>query len=154
MSYADLFVGILIIVLLVIVAVRVLSPRTAAQVGRTIWRDERGSVVAIGERQGTPPGQWSGRGTQTSPPMQLAPGSYRIDYQFAALTRLALLDATGFEDTLFIKRDTGTEMLTLAEAGRYRLVIEPTDEGAAWSIAYRPVMALGADANPPEIGTL
>jgi hypothetical protein len=150
MSYADLFVGILIIVLLILAATRVLSPK-AEPGGRALRRDERGNLIAIGERQGTAPGQWSGRGTQTSPPLQLAPGTYRIDYQFETLTRAALLDATG-EDTLFIKRGTGMETLTIAEAGRYRLLVEPTDEGAAWNIAYHPVMALGTE--PPEIGEL
>ncbi|MEO8394017.1 MAG: hypothetical protein ABI700_13590, partial [Chloroflexota bacterium] len=77
----------------------------------------------------------------TSAPLQLAAGSYRIDYQFDALTRLALLDATS-EETLFIKRGAGTEPLEILEAGRYRLLIEPTDEGATWSIAYRQLHSL------------
>jgi hypothetical protein len=139
MLYADLFVGILIIVLLILVAVRVLSASNPAQTGRSVRRDEQGKVIVIGERQGTSPGEFSGRGTQTSPPLQLAPGTYRIDYQFDALTRLALLDATG-EDTLFIKSGAGTEALTIEAVGRYRLLVEPTDENAAWSIHYRPIM--------------
>jgi hypothetical protein len=149
MSYADLFVGILIIVLLILLAVRVLSPRRA-QGGRTVYHDEYGNVIAIGDRQGTAPGRWSGHGTETSPSLQLAPGTYRIDYQFEALTRLALLDATG-EDTLFIKSGTGTEALNIDAAGRYRLLVEPTDEGAAWSISYRPLVALGQQPPPEEV---
>jgi hypothetical protein len=153
MSYADLFIGILIIALLILAAVRILSPRIAEPGGRAVRRDADGNVIAIGERQGSAPGQWSGRGTQTSASLQLASGTYRIDYQFDALTRIALLDGIE-EDTLFIKRDTGTESLTIAEAGRYRLLVEPTDEGAAWQIAYRPIMVRGEPADPPDIGTL
>lgn len=150
MSYADLFVAILIIILLIIASVHILKPKPEAD-RRTVWTDERGNVVAIGERRGTSPGELSGRGTYTSPALQLSPGTYRIDYQFEALTRLALLDSTG-EETLFIKSGSGAESLTIAGAGRCRLLIEPTDEGAAWRIAYRPIAARVVE--PPELGTL
>lgn len=151
MSYADLFVAILIIVLLIIASIHALKPKQE-QDNRAIRRNADGSVIAIGERQGAA-GQWSGHGTQTSAPLQLPPGTYRIDYQFETLTRVALLNTTG-EETLFIKRDTGTETLTVAETGRYRLLVEPTDEGAAWDIAYRPIRVRGEADDPAELGVL
>jgi hypothetical protein len=34
----------------------------------------------------------------------------------------------------------GAENLTIIDAGRYRLLVAPNDENAAWSIHYRPIM--------------
>ncbi len=133
MPYADLFVGILLIVLLVIAAVRILSPKTDPT--RALFRDKKGELVAIGGRKPSA-GQISGRGAQTSAPLQLAAGTYRIDYQFDALTRLGLIDTEG-DETVLIKSGAGTESLTIAVTGRYHLRIEPNDEGAAWWVAYR-----------------
>ena len=133
MRYEDLFVGILIIVLLGVVAYRVLSPKPAPT--RDLHYAEDGSLAAIGARTG-PHGKLSGVGPLTSAPLELRAGSYRIDYQFDALTRLALLDATS-EETLFISRESGSEPLEIVVSGRYRLRIEPVDENAAWSLSYR-----------------
>jgi hypothetical protein len=134
MSYTSLLIGILVIILLVIAAYHFLSADAS---GRKLWRDEQGEVVAIGEREPSS-GQISGRGTQTSAPLQLAAGSYRIDYQFDALTRLALIGA-GDEETLLIKSGSGSDSFTLVAAGRYRLQVEPADEGAAWWVTYRQI---------------
>lgn len=134
MRYEDLFVGILIITLLIVAAVRILSPKNSAT-SRDLLHDAEGKLVAIGDRSPAT-GALNGQGSLSSAPLQLAAGSYRIDYQFDALTRLSLLDATR-EETLFIKRGTGTEPLEILEAGRYRLRIEPSDEGAAWQLTYR-----------------
>ena len=133
MSYAALFVGILIIVLVVIAAYHALSTNTPQ---RTLLRDEQGKLVAVGERERAA-GHLSGRGSQTSDTLQLTRGAYRIDYQFDALTRLALLDLLdGSDDTLLIKSGAGTEGFTLESDGRYRFLIEPTDESASWQIIY------------------
>ena len=134
MRYEDLFVGIIMITLLIVAAVRILSPKNPAS-HRELLHDSEGKLVAIGSRS-LSNGQLSGQGSLTSAPLELAAGSYRIDYQFDALTRLALLDTTG-EETLFIKRGAGTEPLEILVAGRYRLLIEPTDEGATWQVSYR-----------------
>ena len=136
MPYSDLFVGILIIILLAIAAYHVLS--SADQPTRQLQRDESGKLVAIGEHQRVQ-GQWSGRGSQTSASLELAAGSYRIDYQFDAPTRLALIDANG-DDTLFIKSGAGTEGLEIGAAGRYRFLIEPNHESAEWKIVYRQIV--------------
>ena len=134
MRYEDLFIGILLIILLIVAAVRILSPKNPPS-DRQLFHDSEGKLVAIGDRQ-HPAGELHGSGSLTSAPLELTAGSYRIDYQFDALTRLALLDSTG-ENTLFIKRGAGTESFDLPSSGRYRLHIEPTDESAAWSITYR-----------------
>jgi hypothetical protein len=134
MRYEDMFIGILIITLLIIAAVRILSPKNPAPT-RELFHDSEGKLVAIGDHSPSV-GHLSGQGSLTSAPLQLAAGSYRIDYQFDALTRLALLDSTG-EETVFIRRGAGTEPLEILEAGRYRLLIEPTDEGATWQVSYR-----------------
>ena len=134
MRYEDLFVGILIITLLIVAAVRILSPKNSGG-ERELFHDADGKLIAIGDRS-LSTGRLSGRGTLTSAPLELTAGSYRIDYQFDALTRLALLDATS-EETLFIRRESGTEPLEIVASGRYRLRIEPTDEGAAWTLSYR-----------------
>ena len=133
MSYADLFLGLLIIALLIVAAVRILAPPPA----RELQRDDQGRLVAIGERARSA-GQISGRGSQTSAPLTLAAGAYRLDYDFAALTRLALIDAGG-DETLLIASGAGTQGFEVAQAGRYRLLVEPNDESAAWRIDYRQI---------------
>jgi hypothetical protein len=135
MSYESLLIGILVIILLVIAAYHLLS---ASAPNRKLWRDEGGKLVAIGERQPTEPSVWSGSGVQTTDALQLAAGAYRIDYQFDAPTRLAIIDETS-EETLLIKSGVGIAEFEIASAGRYRLLIEPADERAAWSLAYRQV---------------
>jgi len=119
MRYEDLFVGLLIIALLIVAAIRILSPKPAPHSTQ-------------------PEGTLSGRGSLTSAPLELSPGFYRIDYQFEALTRLALLDSTG-DNTLFITSGTGTQGFQITAAGRYRLRVEPADENASWSITYRQI---------------
>lgn len=134
MSYESLLIGILIIVLLVVAAYHALSPRAP---GRRLWRDAQGNVVAIGEREKAAD-QLAGRGTETSAPLQLAAGRYRIDYQFEALTRLALLSA-GEDETLLITSGTGSTGFEVTAAGRYQLRVEPDDERAAWQVVYRQI---------------
>ena len=142
MRYEDLFIGILIIILLVVAAVRILSPKHSGN-EREQLHDSHGKLVALGDRQ-RPEGELHGRGSLTSAPLELAAGSYRIDYQFEALTRLALLDSVS-EETLFIKRDAGTEPLEIPETGRYRLLVEPADESAAWTIHYRQIGTMSSE---------
>src|SRR4051812_45711369 len=147
MRYEDLFIGVLIIILLIVAAVRVLSPKNAGS-GRELLHDSEGKLVAIGDRS-LSSGQLSGRGTKLSDSLQLAAGTYRIDYQFDALTRLALVDANG-DETLFIRRDSGTERFQILETGRYRLLIEPNDDGAAWALAYRQISDVSGISEPDE----
>ncbi|MEO8397547.1 MAG: hypothetical protein ABI700_31405, partial [Chloroflexota bacterium] len=78
MRYEDLFIGILIITLLIVAAVRILSPKNSAS-RRELFHDSQGKLVAIGDRSPSK-GQLSGQGSLTSAPLQLAAGSYRIDY--------------------------------------------------------------------------
>lgn len=105
---------------------------------RPVIRDSEGNIVGVGEQPGGTQGQLSGRGNTLSKPLKLTDGLYRIDYQFDALTRVALVDASG-DETLFIKRGEGMEMLTIAQTARYRFLVEPADEAAAWQLAYRPL---------------
>ena len=136
MPYADLFVGLLIIVLLIVVAYRVLSS-SGETPDRALYHDDSGKLIALGERERAE-GQLSGCGSQTSAALELTAGAYRIDYQFDALTRLALIDANG-DETLLIKSGTGTEGFEISEAGRYRLLVEPNDENASWRILYHQI---------------
>lgn len=133
----------LVVALLVLLVVGYFAYRFRASgaLTRKLWRDEQGSLVAIGERRGAAGGSLSGSGTILSDPLQLAAGNYRIDYQFATATRVALVDANG-DETLFIKSGTGAEPLTIAASGRYRFLVEPADETAAWQLAYRPLGSL------------
>ncbi|MBI1257325.1 MAG: hypothetical protein GC204_07635 [Chloroflexi bacterium] len=133
MRYEDLFVGILIIVLLIVAAIRILSPKPAPT--RDLHYAGDGSLAAIGAYTGSH-GKLSGVGSLTSAPLHLRAGSYRIDYQFDAPTRLALLDDAS-ETTLYITSGIGTAGYTLTVGGRYRLLVEPADENAAWSLEYR-----------------
>ncbi len=110
--------------------------RSAGAPGRRLWRSRDGSVIAIGERQDAAPGRWSGSGSDMSKPLQLTPGQYRMDYQFAALTRVALIDASG-DETLFIKGGAGTEAFRIPQFGSYRLLVEPAEETATWTLEYR-----------------
>lgn len=133
MSYESLLIGILVIVLLVIAAYHLLS---SSQPERKLWRDERGKLIAVGERAPGESGEFHGRGTHTTEPLKLAAGRCRIDYQFDAPTRLALV-SSGDEETLLIKSGVGSAEFEVAEAGRYRLLVEPAEAGAAWQINYR-----------------
>jgi hypothetical protein len=133
-----LLVGLLLIIIIGVIAYRL---RAAGSSARKLWRDEKGNLVAIGDRQGVTPGRLSGRGNALSAPLQLDAGNYRIDYQFDALTRVALVDASG-DETLFIRGGTGTEALAIAESGRYRFLFEPADESASWLLTYRPLGTL------------
>ncbi|HVU11908.1 MAG TPA: hypothetical protein VHD90_11545 [Phototrophicaceae bacterium] len=134
MSYADLLIGLLMIALVSVAAYSLLA-HSGDQPDRQLWRDKKGELIAIGDHQRSS-GQVSGRGAQTSAPLQLAAGHYRIDYQFDAPTRVALIDANG-DETLFIKSGNGAEGFEIAETARYRLLIEPNDDNAEWRIAYR-----------------
>ncbi len=134
MSYADLLIGLLIIVLLSVAAYSILS-KSGDQPDRQLWRDKNGELIAIGGHERSS-GQLSGRGSHTSAPLQLAAGRYRIDYQFDAPTRVALIDANG-DETLFIKSGTGAEGFEIEATARYRLLIEPNDEDAQWRLEYR-----------------
>lgn len=130
MRYEDLFVGILIITLLVIAAARILLPH----------RDDQNETLSSGDARRVSEGQLSGRGIETSAPLKLAAGLYRIDYDFEALTRLALLDPRdGGDETLVIASGTGETSVEIERAGRYRLHVEPPDASAAWRIHYRSV---------------
>ncbi len=102
MAYADLFVGILIIVLLAIAAYHALAGSPA---NRTLIRDEQGHLIAVGEREHSA-GRLGGQGKGESPPLHLNAGRYRIRYEFESLTRLALIDASG-DDTLIITSGVG-----------------------------------------------
>lgn len=127
-----------------LVAAFIIYRARSASPGRTLWRDEQGALVAIGER-GIPEASFSGQGNFLSKPLQLLPASYRIDYQFSASTRVALVDANG-DDTLFIKSGTGTESFTISEAGRYRFLLEPAADTAAWQFSCRAIVT----RTPPD----
>ncbi|MCC6803666.1 MAG: hypothetical protein IT319_12355 [Anaerolineae bacterium] len=142
MSYADLLIGILIIVLLALAAYHALTPHAP---GRRLWRSAHGDVIAIGERQRNA-GVLQGSGTSTSDPRQLAVGSYRIDYQFDTLTRLALLGA-GDDETLVITSGAGSTSVEIIVSGRYQFRVEPKDEKASWRIACYPI---GTSSQPAD----
>lgn len=141
MSSASLLIGILVIIVLAVFAYAILSSGASASPGRKLWRGSDGELIAIGDRQSGAADRLVGRGSATSDALHFDAGAYRIDYQFEALTRVALIDANG-DDTLFIKGGAGTEALNISETGRYRLLVEPADEGASWQIAYRPLGSL------------
>jgi len=105
---------------------------------RRLWRDARGDVVAIGERQTAEPGRFNGRGSQLTESVQLGVGEYRLDYHFEVITQLALVDASG-DETLFIKSGAGSEPLSIFTGGAYRFLVEPASETAAWSLECRPL---------------
>ncbi|MBI1257324.1 MAG: hypothetical protein GC204_07630 [Chloroflexi bacterium] len=131
MSYNDLFVVLFTFALLITV-VRVLWPKH--DTGDLLY-DETGNLGAIGAHAQSE-GKLSGLGSFTSAPLELAEGSYRIDYEFNTLTRLVLLDAKGDEKNLFIKRNVGTKPLEIPETGRYCFLVKPVDEEAWWRIVY------------------
>lgn len=135
MPYTDLFAGILIILLLVIAAYHILAGGSPAD--RKLLRDDSGKLIAVGERERSA-GRLTGRGSDESPALSLNAGRYRIHYEFDGLTRLALIAASG-DDTLIITSGTGETEFEIGAAGRYRLLIEPGDETAAWTIHYRQI---------------
>jgi hypothetical protein len=148
---AELLIAALLLGLLI--AVFLVYRARSASPGRTLWRDERGTLVAIGERgtlvaigeRGIPEASFSGQGNFLSKPLQLPAASYRIDYQFAASTRLALVDANG-DETLFIKSGAGTESFTITSPERYRFLLEPAAETAAWQFSCRAIVT----RTPPD----
>ena len=134
MAYADLLVGLLIIVLLAIAAYHALAGSPA---NRTLIRDEQGHLTAVGEREHSA-GRLSGQGKGESPPLHLNAGRYHIRYEFKSLTRLALIDANS-DDTLIITSGVGETAFEIGAAGSYYFLIEPSDESAAWTIHYRQI---------------
>lgn len=123
---------------LLVAAFLIYRARSSSAPGRRLWRDEQGTLVAIGERS-TFQESFSGQGNFLSKPLQLPAATYRIDYQFAASTRVALVDANG-DETLFIKSGTGTESFTITVPGRYRFLLELAADTAAWQFSCRAII--------------
>jgi hypothetical protein len=122
----------------VVVAILGYALRSSQSPSRRVWRDDHGEVVAIGERKSTEPGRFNGRGSQLTDSVQLGTGEYRLDYWFEDMTRVALVDASG-DETLFIKNEAGSELLSISTGGAYRFLVEPASETAAWSLECRPL---------------
>jgi|GEM_PF-2576494 len=113
--------------------------------------DEDG-VQAVGERAHNQPLQFQGQGAQTTRPVMLAAGDYKIRYQFPddALVKIELFSADNGEgELILLKSGSGEVGFTIAADGRYLFDIEP-QEGAAWKLeisrlglpsGYRPPLS-------------
>lgn|GEM_PF-6755578 len=103
---------------------------------RELYHNPKGQLAAIGGVR-LNEGRLAGHGNTLSEPLQLRHGYYRIDFQFDALTRVALVDADG-DTTLFIRGGVGTEELDIIPnpSGNCRLLVEPAEENAAWKLTY------------------
>ncbi len=105
---------------------------------RTLLRDSRGRLVAVGERERREAGQLTGQGRKMSTPLQLGKGSYRIEYQFQVHTQLLMVDDEG-EEILTAGVGAGTVRMGIPQAGTYRLLVEPISESGTWTVIYRPI---------------
>lgn len=83
------------------------------------------------------PFQFQGEGAQTTRPLTLAAGDYRIRYHVpdGVLVKLELLGAGGENGALILLQGgRGEAGFTVEVEGRYLLDIEPDEEGAAWKL--------------------
>jgi hypothetical protein len=115
--------------------------QAAAEGRRTITFDESGSAVLILDPAAAFTFKFIGAGIQLSPPVTLAAGPYRLDYEFPddLPVQVIVQDAAGGAHPVIQAAGTGTAAFRLDAAGDCRLRVTPIgDDEAAWALAVRP----------------
>jgi hypothetical protein len=98
------------------------------------------------------PFQFQGEGAQTTRPVKLESGDYKISYRFpeAALVKVELFHASdGDGEVILLKSGDGESVFSIDLAGRYLFDIEP-QEGAAWKLQINR-LGLPSGYKPPPL---
>lgn len=109
--------------------------RDEAEFARQYQFDDEG-VHNLRDPELAKPFQFQGEGAQTTRPIKLEAGDYKIRYQFPedALVKVELFSADDGEGELLLLKSGGGELgFSIGETGRYRFDIDP-QEGAAWKL--------------------
>ncbi len=78
---------------------------------------------------------YEGYGAETTPPVYLKAGNYKVMYQFSdtALIKLEMLNlGDGDQEVVVLKSGAGTASFALEQGGRYQFSVEAADDDAEW----------------------
>ena len=109
--------------------------RDEAEFARQYQFDDEG-VQAVGEKILNKPFQFQGEGAQSTRPIKLEAGDYKIRYRFPenALVKVELFSADDGEgELILLKSGDGEESFSIGVDGRYLVDIDP-QEGASWKL--------------------
>jgi hypothetical protein len=109
--------------------------RDEAEFARQYAFDDDG-IETVSNQAHNKPFQFQGEGAQTTRPVKLETGDYKISYRFPkdALVKVELFHAAdGDGEVILLKSGAGEAAFSIDAAGRYLFDIEP-QEGAAWKL--------------------
>ncbi|MBZ0289265.1 MAG: hypothetical protein K8I30_16720 [Anaerolineae bacterium] len=109
--------------------------RDEAEFNRQYRFDDEG-IHTLGEKAHNQPIQFQGEGAQSTRPVRLEAGDYKIRYQFpdAALVKVEIFSADdGDGEMILLKSGGGEAGFSIDAPGRYLFDIEP-QEGAPWKL--------------------
>jgi hypothetical protein len=125
--------------------------RDEAEFGRQYAFDDDG-IETVDDQAHNKPFQFQGEGAQTTRPVKLATGDYKISYRFPedALVKVELFHASdGDGEVILLKSGAGESTFSIDAAGRYLFDIEP-QEGAAWKLEINH-LGLPSGSKPPPL---
>jgi hypothetical protein len=109
--------------------------RDEAEFARQYAFDDDG-IETVSNQARNKPFQFQGEGAQTTRPIKLETGDYKISYRFPedALVKVELFHAAdGDGEVILLKAGHGEATFSIDAAGRYLFDIEP-QEGAVWKL--------------------
>jgi hypothetical protein len=125
--------------------------RDEAEFDRRYVFDDDG-IQAMGEPAHNKPYQFQGEGAQTTRPVRLEAGDYKIRYRFPenALVKVELFnDADGDGEVIVLKSGSGESSFSIEVGGSYLFDVEP-QEGAVWKLEINR-MGLPSGNKPPPL---
>ena len=125
--------------------------RDEAEFGNQYQFDDEG-VHTVGEKIHNKPFQFQGEGAQSTRPIKLEAGDYKIRYRFPedALVKVELFSADDGEgELILLKSGSGEEGFSIGADGRYLFDIDP-QEGAAWKLEINR-LGLPSGYKPPPL---
>jgi hypothetical protein len=125
--------------------------RDEAEFARQYQFDDEG-VQAVGEKIHNKPFQFQGEGAQSTRPIKLEAGDYKIRYRFPeyALVKVELFSADDGEgELILLKSGDGEASFTIEANGRYLFDIDP-QQGAAWKLEINR-LGLPSGYKPPPL---
>jgi len=132
-------IGILVAVLLVALVGWMIyqkMQRDEAEFNRRFSFDEAG-IHTMKEQEYNKPFQFQGEGAQSTRPIKLESGDYKIRYHFpeGVTVKVELLSADdGDGQMIVLQSGMGEAGFTIEVDGRYLLDIEPQNEAAPWKL--------------------
>jgi hypothetical protein len=151
---SPIILSLLVAILFAVTVVMVMSLRNGeslSQKSRRKLKMSEGRLTAIGEVERDVPIHFTGKGTWSSKPIELASGQYRLRYDFSsgAPVRVGLVSSLDGEDeTLLIKSGSGVEGFNVEEGGRCVVQVQPADEQMEWVIEFQHLTRCGVQDIP------